>query len=637
MPSLEILDVSRNRITVIPPKIANLTSLKVLAIAKNRIEELPVCLGDINSLQVLKLDGNPLKFPPPEVCRIQENVPSPANENVRDAAIATQVKKFMRQASQEKRVETERLRVESSGDESWTESNPETPRPSRRVNGGRFPVRPSIGSVDGFNESRPGSPGIAPPIPSRSHYRNQSSQNGFIRRPNISPLILSNGSNERNRSQSEGATSASHRQKRMGIYTNKTSELGAVDELKRNNHFRNFSQGYVQPGNASNGMSGPATAIGYGDSTTVRSLANRPLSDVREHRRDSRAPDVVVEAAKNFLYAMSQIHDSISGILQTIRRADRSEEGIRRVKDFKRRYELTYKHISELDERLRAFDTLSEEAEDDANKLSQDIYSCTLKSIEHFMSLNLSIAENRVIIVKKVDPRQLRTYLFLHQGSLVEMRNACAILGADFSDSAPASRGPSRTDLMSTVRARPKARRYQASPPQRNGHYPGPPAVVLHSNDNSRTNTLTSITSISAATPRSGESFSTLATTMSRANTLTSTFDEHDEDVHFERIYAKLRNACDSCSAHIPEISQILRLKFETLRRELDSDDPKLKVLMGLIDKCALVMESIHALGQRLSQVQLKDSHSRCQPGFWQQCMSFIKVRFLLAAVLIPC
>jgi hypothetical protein len=370
----------------------------------------------------------------------------------------------------------------------------------------------------------------------------------------------------------------------------------------------------------------------------VRSLANRPLSDVREHKRGSRAPDVVVEAAKNFLYAMSQIHDSISHILQTIKRADRSEEGLRRSKDFKRRYESTYKHIQGLDERLRTFDTLSEEAEEEAHKLSQSIYSCTLKSIEHFMYLNLSIAENRVVIAKKVDPRYLRTYLFLHQGSLVEMRNACSILGADFSDSAPASRRPSRTDPMSTVRARPmKVRRYQASPPQRNGHYQGPPAVVLHSNDNSRTNTLTSITSISAATPRSGESFSTLATTMSRANTLTSTFDEHDEDVHFERIYAKLRTACDNCSMHIPEISQILKAKFDTLRRELDSDDPKIKVLAGLIDKCNLVMESIHALGQRLSQVQLKDSQSRGQPAFWQQCMSFIKVRFIQTPRLLWC
>lgn len=122
MTSLEILDVSRNKIRSIPTKIANLASLKVLAIAKNRIEELPVCLGEMNSLQVLKLDGNQLVFPPPDVCTIKSNAPSPANENERDAVISTQVKKFMRQhASKEKqRVDMDRLRVESSGDERYT-------------------------------------------------------------------------------------------------------------------------------------------------------------------------------------------------------------------------------------------------------------------------------------------------------------------------------------------------------------------------------------------------------------------------------------------------------------------------------------------------------------------------------------
>lgn len=162
MTSLEILDISRNQIRSIPARIANLTSLKVLAIAKNKIEELPVCLGDINSLMLLKLVGNPLVFPPPDVCTIKDGAPSPANENERDSVIAIQVKHFMRQqASRERRrLESERLRIESSGDESWKGSNPKTPQ----------------------------------------------------------PLVLTSSQNERNRSQSE------ERQKRMSIHTNKGSD-----------------------------------------------------------------------------------------------------------------------------------------------------------------------------------------------------------------------------------------------------------------------------------------------------------------------------------------------------------------------------------------------------------------------------
>ncbi|CAO2658768.1 Nn.00g064910.m01.CDS01 [Neocucurbitaria sp. VM-36] len=627
MTSLEILDVSRNKIRSIPPKIANLTSLKVLAIAKNKIEELPVCLGEINSLQVLKLDGNQLVFPPPDVCTIKDNAPSPANENERDAVIATQVKRFMRQhASRERqRVELERLRVESSGDESWTESNPETPRPSKRAYGGRFPVRPSIGNIDGFSDGKADSPGLPPPpIPTRSHFRVASStSNGAAKRPPLSPLVLTNGNNERNRSQSEGAGLSTHRQKRMGIYTNKASELGSVDELRRTSHFRGFSQGIVIPANTgANGLSGPATAVGYGDTGTVRSLANRPLSDVREHRRGSRAPDIVVEAAKNFLYAVSQLHDCVSHMVRSIKLTAKTKEALRRKEDFYRRYSTTYLNIRALNEVLHKFDRLVEEDEEDAQKLSKSVYMYALRCLDSFMSISLSIAENRTEITQNANAHIMRTFLFLQQGSLIEMRNACSVLGAQFKDASAASRRPSGADAGATVRARPwRVRRLQASPPQRNG-YQMPPPVVLHSNDNSRSNTLTSI---SAATPRSGESFSTMAPSMSRSSTLNSSFDEADEDAQFDRVYSKLRNASDSCRTSIPQITRLMREQFDLLRRDLDSEHPRIKALASLIEKSNEVQQMTIPLASRLSQMQLKDSYTRSQPEFWQQCMGFIK------------
>jgi hypothetical protein len=631
--SLEILDVSRNKIRVIPTKIANLTSLKVLAIAKNKIEELPVCLGEINSLQVLKLDGNQLVFPPPDVCTIKDNAPSPANENERDAVIATQVKRFMRQhvSQQRQKVEMERLRVESSGDESWTESNPETPRPSKRANGGRFPVRPSVGNIDGFSDGKADSPGLpAPPIPTRSHFRVASTAsngtgNGTIIRAPVSPLVLANGNNERNRSQSEGSGPSTHRQKRMGIYTNKTSELGPVDELRRTSHFRGFSQGIVVPAiSAANGMSGPATAGVYGDTGTVRSLANRPLSDVREHRRGSRAPDIVVEAAKNFLYAISQLHDCLSHMVRSIKLTAKTKEGLRRKEDFYRRYSTTYLNIRALNEVLHKFDRLVEEDEEEAQKLSRSVYMYALRCLDSFMSISLSIAENRTEITQNANAHIMRTFLFLQQGSLIEMRNACSVLGAQFKDTTAATRRPSGADTVATVRARPsRLRRFQTSPPQRNG-YQMPPPVILHSNDNSRSNTLTSLI---AATPRSGESFSTIAPGMTRSNTLNSSFDEADEDGQFDRIYNKLRNASDSCRNSMPQITRMMREQFDSLRRDWDSEDPRVKALANLIDKSNEVQQMTIPLASRLSQMQLKDSYTRNQPEFWQQCMGFIKVR----------
>lgn len=632
MTSLEILDVSRNKIRSVPEGIANLTSLKVLALAKNKIEQLPVCLGDINSLQVMKLEGNPLTFPPPEVCTIKDNAPSPSNENERDAVIATQVKKFMRQqaSKQRQRAELERIRIESSSDESWTESNPETPRPNKRAAGGRFPVRPSVSTLDGFTEGRADSPGLAaPPIPTRSHFRvsSQTSNNGGKPRPPISPLVLTTSLNERNRSQSEGAGPSTQRQKRMGIYTNKhqaSEQLGSVDELRRTSHFRGFSQGIVVPSNAANGVSGPATAIGYGDTGTVRSLANRPLSDVREHRRGSRAPDIVVEAARNFLYAISQLHDCVSHMVRSIKLTTRPKEALRRKEDFYRRFSTTYLNIRALNDVLQKFSKLVEEDEEDAQRLSRSVYMYALRCLESFMSITLSVAENRAEITQNANPQVLRTFLFLQQGSLIEMRNACSVLGAQFKVTSISSRRPSAVDAPGTIRAKPRVRRFPTSPPQR-GQYQIPPPVILHSNDNSRTNTMTSI---SAATPRSGESFSTLATNMTRTNTMTSNFDESDEDVQFDRVYQKLRNASESCRTSMPQITRLLREQFDVLRRDLDSDHPRVKTLAGLIDKSNEVQQMTIPLASRLSQMQLKDSYTRSQPEFWQQCMGFIKVCF---------
>src|SRR5271163_3576412 len=73
--SLEILDLGRNKLRVLPPELSRLTSLKVLSVQKNRIEDLPLCLADMTSLQVLKLDGNPVRFPPKEILQPQASSP----------------------------------------------------------------------------------------------------------------------------------------------------------------------------------------------------------------------------------------------------------------------------------------------------------------------------------------------------------------------------------------------------------------------------------------------------------------------------------------------------------------------------------------------------------------------------------
>ncbi|GAA6032330.1 hypothetical protein JCM8097_008122 [Rhodosporidiobolus ruineniae] len=67
MPSIEILDISRNKIRKLPSNPGTLIGLKVFSIAKNRVKRLPVWFTSMTHLKVLKLDVNPLEWPPKDV------------------------------------------------------------------------------------------------------------------------------------------------------------------------------------------------------------------------------------------------------------------------------------------------------------------------------------------------------------------------------------------------------------------------------------------------------------------------------------------------------------------------------------------------------------------------------------------
>ncbi|GAA5911584.1 hypothetical protein JCM6882_008045 [Rhodosporidiobolus microsporus] len=74
MPSIEILDISRNKIRKLPQNPGTLLNLKVFSIAKNRIKRLPVWFTSMSHLKVLKLDHNPLEWPPREVATFTASI-----------------------------------------------------------------------------------------------------------------------------------------------------------------------------------------------------------------------------------------------------------------------------------------------------------------------------------------------------------------------------------------------------------------------------------------------------------------------------------------------------------------------------------------------------------------------------------
>lgn len=63
MAALEILDLSKNRITAFPEVPGRLSHLKVLSLTNNKIYALPSYLTTFNSLKVFKVDLNPIEWP----------------------------------------------------------------------------------------------------------------------------------------------------------------------------------------------------------------------------------------------------------------------------------------------------------------------------------------------------------------------------------------------------------------------------------------------------------------------------------------------------------------------------------------------------------------------------------------------
>ncbi|KZV86539.1 hypothetical protein EXIGLDRAFT_774500 [Exidia glandulosa HHB12029] len=63
IPSLEVLDVSRNRIRRLPNDPGNLRNLRVFSISRNRFTKLPHYLTGFVNLEVLKVSHNPIQWP----------------------------------------------------------------------------------------------------------------------------------------------------------------------------------------------------------------------------------------------------------------------------------------------------------------------------------------------------------------------------------------------------------------------------------------------------------------------------------------------------------------------------------------------------------------------------------------------
>jgi hypothetical protein len=98
LPLLEILDLSRNKISHLPEEIKKLTSLRVLSVMQNRLDDLPLSISDMNKLQILKVAGNPLRYPLRRLLEASDTEigPSTMSDNEKEVALTAELKRFLK-------------------------------------------------------------------------------------------------------------------------------------------------------------------------------------------------------------------------------------------------------------------------------------------------------------------------------------------------------------------------------------------------------------------------------------------------------------------------------------------------------------------------------------------------------------
>ncbi|KAK1672428.1 RAM signaling pathway protein [Colletotrichum godetiae] len=628
--SLEILDLSKNKLRALPPDIVKLASLKVFSVQKNRIEELPVALSDMVSLQVLKFDGNPITFPPREVLQVQAS--SPPNEGylkeseVTEVAVTAHIKRFLRQHAMNGRAESDTAGEESS-------EGVETPRmpPIKRVVSGRFPIK-----VNGTDVPDLRSPNLIrpPPIPNRSHYRGLSQQNTAIRRPGVMPLTIGNV-NERLRSNSETLLQATRgerpesRARRMGVVSQKATQLGTLDETQVNNrfsHYRGLSHGSaMQPPPPSMSIKSPNSPA---EPFLQRPIYVRRLSVLPERRRESKFYDPILEAAKGILYAVFQIHPMIQ-MLMSLTGDDSSKRSSLEIVFYN-----TNSHVEELEQEIQKHDHMGDEM---AGRENENVHRACQTLVGAYTHVCTLLAGNIDSFIDNGDPRYIRTLLMLIYNSIMEIRCTLAALTPEAGLIKPPTRAMNMSDTI-----KPHSRDSSITPTaERLGLAQRPrPGPIMHNPSNLRVatdvplpylngisgmngingmngNVASRTATLTSATPRSGESFASVSSGGRGISDFT------EDDRYFEEIFLSLRKSSDIVMRILPLFQNHMSV---LAKRAMGRRAPEHEVMSwkALISRCSMAVQQTEILRSRLSLVKFKEPGVMSQPAFRSLISNFI-------------
>lgn len=646
---------------------------------QNRLIDLPAGLSEMHKLQIFKCVGNPLRKPLREILEETENdaTPSGMTDNEKEVAATTKLKRFLMKTRQQTSTPepeivayTRFVHIMSLGgykltrcqrsDGSFDIKPVPAPIPSKRNLSGRFPVIPSTGDSS-TTSSRSPSISRAPPIPLKSHYRMASGQQGAtyhlpgLQRPGVAPHSV----NERNRSNSEGIIQGSSvaRSKRMGVITRKNTDLGTLDETLpyRNSHLRGLSHGSVlrprqgAPPIASNDSTPPSPTSPRERRRPRDGWVNR-MSSLPEHKGERGSDEPIIKSAKGILFALAQVHSHIDTLINVIKHDDTRRHSLELV------FYNASSHVDQLNDALeKASNALCNDPElitSVTETVKRECETC----ISAYIHVGTQLRNNVAKIVSNGDPRYVRSLMLTMFGSLVELRNACAILNAPLqtinkrgsatkrlvgpSNPLPSVPGRSQLSLVTPTRdPAPPTRRLRSDTTIRHPQYPmtmisnqasisspGFSAPYARSRSSSRSNMINASMPHSLATPRSGETFPPMPVPGApRVNTLTG-LDENEEERIFEKIFHQLTATYHAAYGALPLACRQFSRCLEAAQQSRDSEGIQI-LWNNLIRRCQFCLEISDALGQRLSTMKIKEPGGglRNQREFWQLCKSFMQ------------
>lgn len=401
----------------------------------------------------------------------------------------------------------------------------------------------------------------------------------------------------------------------MGIVSRRPSELGTVDELKVNrfSHYRGLSHGSA--------MNGPSLLSSMSPASPADSVSQRPgfvrrLSSLPERKRESISPDPVIEGAQGILYALFQVHSGIQNLLELTRDPIDKRSSLQGV------FYNASTHIEELDHHLQDYITYSEEDEEITPRSNENVHRACLTCITAYIHVCSLLSKNVEVLVENTDPRYIRTLLLMIYGSLAEVRNAGASL---FPQGSTVKQTPAGDDQKAQF----SEKSITPTRDRPNTVMRGRSATVVHQPTNLRVGTeLPPLpylnggrsATMTSATPRSGESFSSIGS-IGKVPTL----EYSEEDRLFEKIFLRLQQSSDMAIQNLPTVNNHFMTAMQISSQQSRPDQPR-QYWQILVQKCSITLQAANILRGRLSLIKLNEPGTKSQNAFWELCNSFINV-----------